>query len=69
METSSITPKEQTYSMEEIAMQLGITEEELFQFSVSEGLINPDGTPTEFALNEGLLKVDPVDPIMTVSKN
>lgn len=59
MKLEKSNPDEQTFSMNEIAMQLGITEDELFQFSVENGLINPDGTPTEFALNEGLLKIEP----------
>jgi hypothetical protein len=59
MKSEKSNPEDQTFSMNEIAMQLGITEDELFQFSVEKGLINPDGTPTEFALNEGLIKGEP----------
>lgn len=43
------------FSFKEVADQLGISEEELIQFSIKEGLLNEDLTPTQWALDEGLL--------------
>jgi len=43
------------YSWEEIVTQLGITQSELTEFALEEGLISEDGNPTQFALDEGLL--------------
>lgn len=45
------------YNWKEVAESMGITENELIELALSEGLIDKKGMPTEFAIAEGLLTV------------
>jgi len=42
-------------SRQKLQIQLGITQSELTEFALEEGLISEDGKPTQMALDEGLL--------------
>lgn len=48
----------QTFSFAEIAQQLGISEAEVIQKARENGLIDENGYPTEYAINEGLLEIE-----------
>jgi len=50
---------ERLFSFKEIAEELGVSEDELFRVALEEGLIHPDGSPTEYAIKEGILTVVP----------
>jgi len=49
---------EQKFSFAEIAQQLGVSEAEVIQKAKESGLLDENGNPTEFAINEGLLEID-----------
>ncbi|GEM_PF-4634093 len=55
MQKSDFNDEERTFSFKEIADQLGVSEEEIISFAQQEGLLDPNGMPTEFAIQEGLL--------------
>lgn len=57
MKTSN-SNSEQLYSFSEIAKQLGVSEDEIIQKARETGLIDENGYPTEYALNEGLLEIE-----------
>lgn len=57
MHESDLNYEERTFSFKEIADQLGISEEELISFAIQDGLLDTNGMPTEFAIQEGLLVV------------
>ena len=50
--------EDRTYTFAEIAAEVGITENELVEFAIREGLLNVDGTPTQKAIDEGLLTTE-----------
>lgn len=50
-----------TYSFKEIASQIGVTEQEVIQMAKENGLLDENGKPTEFAISEGLLAIEPED--------
>lgn len=52
---------EKTFSFKEIADQFGVTEAEVIQMSLENGLIDSDGMPTEFAISEGLLCIEEME--------
>lgn len=60
MKTSNSNNK-QTYSFAEIAQQLGVTEAEVIQEAKENGLIDENGQPTQFAINEGLLEIEVIE--------
>lgn len=47
--------KEQIFSFEETAKELGVPVEAIIQVALKEGLINIDGSPTQKAIDGGLL--------------
>lgn len=57
MQTSDFNKEERIFSFSDIADELGISEEELISFAKQEGLLDSNGMPTEFAIQEGLLVV------------
>ena len=59
MNIPDLNPKERTYSFSEIADELGISMEELIRVAKQEGLLDENGMPTEFAISEGLLAIEP----------
>lgn len=59
MKTSDFKQEERTFSFSEVADQLGVSEEELTRVAKKEGLLDENGMPTEFAINEGLLAIEP----------
>ncbi|MBL7965644.1 MAG: hypothetical protein JNK09_01505 [Prolixibacteraceae bacterium] len=59
MKTSHLNNQERTFSFREVANQLGVTEEELILVAKQEGLLDENGLPTEFAINKGLLAIEP----------
>ena len=59
MKTSEFNNEERTFSFSEIADQLGVSEEELIRVAKQEGLLDEYGIPTEFAISEGLLSIEP----------
>jgi hypothetical protein len=60
---------EKTFSFKEIAAELGISEDETLFFAYKHGLLNADGTPTEFAIREGLLTIEPPDNVKDLNLN
>lgn len=48
-----------TLTFEDMAKELGISEKELIEFAKKEGLLYENGTPTQFALDKGLLQIGP----------
>jgi len=60
MQTSN-SNDEQKFSFAEVAQQLGVSEEEVIQKVRESGLIDENGQPTEFALNEGLLEIEVIE--------
>ena len=61
MKTTKFNNAESTFTFAEIADQLGITEEELILFAKQEGLLDENGFPTDFAIKEGLLAIEPFE--------
>lgn len=59
MKTTNFNNEEQTFSFKETANQLGVSEEELIRVAKLEGLLDENGMPTEFAISEGLLAIEP----------
>ena len=61
MKTTShhLNNEEQTFSFKETAEQLGVSVEELIRVAKQEGLLDENGNPTEFAISEGLLAIEP----------
>lgn len=57
MKTSNLN-NEQTFSFAEIAQQLGVSEEEVIQVAKENGLLDENGNPTQYAINEGLLGIE-----------
>ena len=55
MQKSDFNYEERTFSFKEIADQLGVSEEEIISYAQQEGLLDSNGMPTEFAIQEGLL--------------
>lgn len=53
--------KENTSSFKEIADQLGVTEAEVIQKAIENGIIDSEGNPTEYAIKEGILFAEHVD--------
>ena len=60
MQTSH-SNKDQKFSFAEVAQQLGVSEDEVIQKARETGLIDEKGYPTEFAINEGLLKIEVIE--------
>jgi len=48
-------------SFKEIAEMIGVSEEEIIQTARENGLLDDNGMPTEFAISEGLLAIEPED--------
>ena len=46
------------YTFAEVAEYLGITELELINFSIEQGLLDKNGMPTDFAIEQGLFKIE-----------
>ncbi|MEI7526292.1 MAG: hypothetical protein WCJ95_18240 [Mariniphaga sp.] len=59
MKTPNLNNEERTFSFSEIASQLGVSEDELIRVAMQEGLLDQNGMPTEFAISEGLLAIEP----------
>ena len=59
MKTPNLNNEERTFSFSEIACELGISEEQLIGVAKQEGLLDENGMPTEFAISEGLLAIEP----------
>ena len=53
--------EEKTYTFNEIAKLLGVTEAEVIQRAKESGLLDSNGMPTEFALSEDLLCTEEID--------
>ena len=49
-----------TFSFKEIASQI-VTEQEVIQMAKESGLLDENGNPTELAIAEGLLVIEPED--------
>ena len=49
------------YTFKEIADQLGVTEAEVIQMAIDNGLIDSEGNPTEYAINEGILCTEQIE--------
>ena len=47
--------EDQNLSFGELAKQLGVSVEKIIQIAMKEGLINVDGSPTQKAIDNGLL--------------
>jgi phage antirepressor YoqD-like protein len=45
---------EQTFTLAEIAAEYGITDEQLVEILIQEGLLDEEGNPTQQALDSGL---------------
>jgi len=61
MKTGNSNKKEKAFSFQDIATQLGVSVEEVIQTAKEGGLIDSNGMPTEEAINEGLLIIEPED--------
>jgi orotate phosphoribosyltransferase-like protein len=59
MKSSNFNHEERTFSFSEIANELGISEEDLIWLAKQEGLLDENGFPTDFAISEGLLAIEP----------
>jgi len=53
---------EKPFSSKEIADELGVTEAEFIQMAIEHGLLDANGMPTEYAINEGIVCLEHVDP-------
>ena len=52
-----------TYSFTEVAKELGVIEDEVIKIAKENGLLDENGHPTEYAIEEGLFAVEvmPID--------
>jgi beta-N-acetylglucosaminidase len=60
MKTSDCNNEERKFSFSEVAAYIGLSEEEILRVAREEGLLDENGMPTEFAISEGFLAIEPI---------